>query len=367
MWLTHSVWVVRTEDLLPLLAGIADPVVRRSHDDGTPIAELRAAVRIRTRAQLALLTDQDHIDVSWSLVRTPRAAPEQDSGRAGRDNARSLATLFHDSGRPLVIVGSAGSGKTTMAMSVMSVLLDSGYPPVPIWLSLGSWDPAYETAVEWMSRTIAEDYAHIAGISNQQRLRDDLHTGRILPILDGFDEIKQERRREAAEALNVAVRIAPAIVTSRPDQLAPDFLPTAVVVRTEPVRVEDVTGYLTAGGRDTAWAGVTRALAGGTQPDLAAAFTSPLMAWLARTVYAPRSSRREDASALLDTDRFPDRASVERHLMTELVPSVFARGAADSGGRRVERTDPAAAEHWLGFLSTGSMTAFGSGSGRWTA
>jgi len=74
------------------------------------------------------------------------------------------------------------------------------------------------------------------------------------------------------------------------------------------------------------------------------------MAWLARTVYAPRSSRREDASALLDTDRFPDRASVERHLMTELVPSVFAREprTAAAGGLSGR---PRGSEHWLGVLS----------------
>ncbi|MGQ5652785.1 hypothetical protein [Streptomyces sp. EKR5.2] len=64
-------------------------------------------------------------------------------------------------GERLVVTGPRGSGKTTCAMLLVEALLKDPRPgtPVPILLSLSSWDPEAEESRSWVARRITEDYA----------------------------------------------------------------------------------------------------------------------------------------------------------------------------------------------------------------
>ncbi|MBM7439773.1 trypsin-like peptidase domain-containing protein [Streptomyces sp. HB132] len=278
-----------------------------------------------------------------------------------------------ESGR-MVVIGGAGAGKTVLLLYVVIELLRTRAPgdPVPVIFGLGSWNPATTGLDEWLCDLLVRDYPDLAllvapGVSLARALVDE---DRILPVLDGFDEIAADLRGEALRALNESGM--PLLLTSRPAAYAG-------AVRDENVRIhapgielgdltpDDLAPYLRgerradadADRRSSVWDPVVAQLR--QQPpspgasNVAAALTTPLMASLARTVCGGPSGTRPQE--LLNVTKFPDPEAIQEHLLQEFVPAAYhprRTGSTNDRGtsRRKQRGwDLREAEHYLGHLA----------------
>jgi serine/threonine protein kinase len=127
--------------------------------------------------------------------------------------ARSTAELFEQHGRSLLIVGPAGSGKTTQLLFVARQLLDGGRDEVPVVLTLSAWTGERQDLDDWLASELRSKYQVPSALS-----RAWLRRGLILPLLDGFDEIPTRQRAAAARAINRAMadgRLPGLLVTTR--------------------------------------------------------------------------------------------------------------------------------------------------------
>ena len=83
---------------------------------------------------------------------------------------------------------------------------------VPALFPLASWDPGRQSLRDWMSARLAADYPALGvGAPSGRSWAWELveGAGRVLPVLDGLDEIPGSLRHEAGcRQLNVAVNSA---------------------------------------------------------------------------------------------------------------------------------------------------------------
>ncbi|OLR94430.1 helix-turn-helix domain-containing protein [Actinokineospora bangkokensis] len=252
------------------------------------------------------------------------------------------------SGR-LVVLGRAGSGKSVLAVRFVldRIGTRAAGEPVPVVFGLASWNPATTALRDWLTTRLLEDHPDLRapGPDGTTLAAALVDTGRVLPVLDGFDEMPGGVHQAAVDSLNAA-RL-PVVVTSRPDEYAAavaarDVLAGSVAVELEDLKPDDLVEYLPRATRDERWTPVLDALRTPEGHTLAAVLTSPLMVGLARTVY---DHKKGDPAELLDTRRFPTPAALEEHLLGSLLPSAY-RYQPESA-----RFHPEAAEHYLRSLA----------------
>ena len=130
------------------------------------------------------------LGVDWTPV--PLGDDHLDPALAGQD----IATVYEKiDSRRLVILGAAGSGKSVLVQRLAISLL-GGKPseegqsydgPIPVIFGLKSWEPGTGLN-EWLAgQLVALRYRFAPSESEVAKL---LRKGRIVPILDGFDETR---------------------------------------------------------------------------------------------------------------------------------------------------------------------------------
>ncbi|MGH8921171.1 MAG: AfsR family transcriptional regulator, partial [Actinomycetes bacterium] len=125
-------------------------------------------------------------------------------------------------------------------------------------------------------------------------------------------------------------------------------------VEVEPVEVAAAIDFLTDRDRlgSSRWKAVVDELRSHPDGPLARALSTPLMVDLARSSYTDPAA---DPAELCDTDRFPDRESVEVHLLDTYLPTAYAErpGQPDHGNgpAAIHRYDSEQAQRWLRFLA----------------
>ncbi|GHC83470.1 NACHT domain-containing protein [Streptomyces flavofungini] len=274
------------------------------------------------------------------------------------------------SGR-LVVLGPAGTGKSVLVVRLALDLLERRQPgdKVPVILPLASWRPETEPDLwEWAAEALSRRYAALGtGTASARDIcRELLRTGRLLPVLDGFDELPETVRPNALSTLNGTLdRAAQAVLTSRAAEYRDAARNTrpltgAAAIGMRPLTVADLTDYLRRTTRPrpgdrqrttTVWDRALTAPAGDPRRAarihlLTEALATPLMAALARKAY---SDTDRDPEELLDPRRFPARAAIEAHLLDQFVPAAYdAALAAASPGRRWDADD---AHRCLEFLA----------------
>ena len=289
------------------------------------------------------------------------------------------------SGR-LVVLGQAGAGKSMLAVRLVLDLLNpsTAAGAVPVVLGIGSWHPVKTSFHEWL---VAELTRHYPGLARPSRSGSTLaarliESGRILPVLDGFDEIADGLHRSALIALNQIV--LPLVLTSRPDEYRDAVrdsrvLRGAAAVELVELTVADLADYLprtarrTAGDVATVWDPVLRELAERPDRPLAVALTTPLMVGLARANYSDTTGR--DPAELLDAERFPTVESIADHLLEGFVPTAYRHQPLDRAVGLDQRWSVEEATRWLRFLATHlsrrrttdlAWWEFGTALGRWS-
>ncbi|MEW2085787.1 NACHT domain-containing protein [Streptomyces sp. NPDC005283] len=264
--------------------------------------------------------------------------------------ARSVPT------QRLLVLGPPGAGKTVLLVRLLLGLLaqragDLGgrgreaAQAVPVLFPLASWNPARQDLYAWMSERLAADYGSLAEpaparYGSVNRARALLDHRLILPILDGFDEIPFGVRGTALGAINQALPLGQAVVLSsrvaeysealRPASGVPVKLVGAAGIELCPLSATDASAYLhrDAGGAGYAadrWAALTAQL--GTATPVGEALRTPLMLFLARTIYNPRhgelTADLPHPGELCDTSRFPTRAAIETQLFSAFIPAAY--------------------------------------------
>ncbi|MFI6011432.1 helix-turn-helix domain-containing protein [Streptomyces sp. NPDC051243] len=340
------------------------------------------------------VADEGLIDHWTNIRRLPPGAANDPLDLSGR--LEQIAEKYRDiPSRRLVVLGRSGSGKTILTLRFVLDHVRTRTPdePVPVIFSIGAWDPTAITLRDWLTEQLMRDHpgtaARAPGSANLASALVD--SGRVLPVLDGFDEIADRLRRPALEALNATT--LPLVLTSRPGQYAAavketDVLTAAAALELTDLTLDDLAAYLprttrkparanpTQGAWDPVLAELAEQSAQGElaelaeqsaqgelrepgnsaerereQPaadpasPLATVLTTPLMVSLARTIYSDTPDR--DPSDLLDTRRFGTPEELEDHLLDNFIPTVYRHRPRNGPRDR----DPDRARHWLGYLA----------------
>src|SRR5262249_7111182 len=121
---------------------------------------------------------------------------------------------------------------------------------VPVLFQVSSWDPA-ETLQGWMERRLVEDYPWLANVAAfGPTVAAGMLTDRVLPILDGLDEMPAARRRRALAALDQSTAPRdPLALTCRSAEFAQaarggNMLRSALTVTLRSLDVPAAVGYL---------------------------------------------------------------------------------------------------------------------------
>lgn len=321
-------------------------------DSDPDLALARAARRLaevvrrqwQDEADARLVLSPHPLRVRWSSTGRDVSAPAEEIvgplasvGRVLRLRLAGDVTEVADTfrqlpARQLVVLGAPGAGKSVLALLLTLDLLRDRTEDdaVPVMLSASSWSWG-ERLDAWLVRRLTEDYPALRDdpAVGAQGLRRLVESGRILPIIDGLDEIDARLHPAALrEVRRFGASTRPFVLTSRSAEFQAAVestgtpLARAAVVELEAVAYDQASGYLRAGQIDgeRRWAPVVEAMAREPHGPLAQTFGTPLMVYLARTAYA---DPRRDPGELCDRDNFGTRELIERHLFDTYLPAVY--------------------------------------------
>jgi energy-coupling factor transporter ATP-binding protein EcfA2 len=103
-------------------------------------------------------------------------------------------------GRSLLILGASGSGKTTMLLELARQLIQRARAdvtePIPMVFNLASWTEKL-TLADWLAQELNNLYS-----VPRKTAPDWIKGNKLLLLLDGLDEVRQESRAKCVEAIN---------------------------------------------------------------------------------------------------------------------------------------------------------------------
>lgn len=260
-------------------------------------------------------TRSDAVDHPWQMV-----IESPDQVRQPLPSEKTVKDIFEEANRLLLILGDPGSGKTTTLLQLTRELIaetkqnPTFSQPIPVMFNLSTWINKQQPLDEWLIAEMQSKY-RVPKKQGRQWLEDR----RILPLLDGLDEVKPENRTACVENINrLSVGYGlQMVVCSR----IKDYTALAVrlafnsAIYLQPLTAEQINAYFVAAG------GKLASLQTTLQQDeaLQSLVQSPLMLNIMSLTY--QDTPAEDlANPTLDTDE-----SRRQHLFETYIARMFKR------------------------------------------
>jgi hypothetical protein len=374
------------------IVGIVCTIIFRLLDRRRELAERddeeqrnRAAMRLATevlererKALVRTVSRSQRLRLNWEITKRPVLPPSAKTPGDGVAGGRRTKRRSHGDSeeigkqflalpnRRLVILGKPGAGKTVLAMLLIRDILDPQRrdeplkdllrrgEPVPVLLAVASWDPENEGLDDWITHRLVQDYP---GLSNAA-VQDLVSSGRILPVLDGLDEMPPEKLSSAIGALGRQHGEDPLVVTCRSDEYAAavatsgEALGSADVVEILPVTPDEAIRFLQAlGPANPRWDGLVKNLREDPNKTLAKVLSSPLMVDLARTIYKLPDRDPQSLVGIAAAGGPEAVENLENHLLDGFIPAVYPPRESRSRLARRSGWDAASAERYLRFLA----------------
>jgi hypothetical protein len=327
------------------------------------------------------LLQPDPIPVQWKRSSLPVAGPSsaavgsrrfaplpglpavgQQRLRGGRISDLHAVYGGVGSGR-LVISGAPGAGKSGAAVLLILAALkhrelvsDTDRPqvPVPVMFTFHGWDPSAQRVQDWLAARLQQTYPLLAGKSGARKAVGLLAAGKIAVILDGLDEIHEQLRPVALQALSQQAHFRLVVLTRSAEMAAAasrGLLEGAAALELQPIEPQTAASYLTYAQLDPAppaWRELTGRLRRLPDSPLAQALSSPLTLTLVRDTYRGGDDSRE----LLDfCDARVGAVSSEEivdHLLDRVLPAAYTKRPGDAP----PRYDLSTADHALRCLAS---------------
>lgn len=264
-------------------------------------------------------------------------------GDAPLPTGSAVQNVFDAQQGLLLILGEPGSGKTTLLLELTRTLLDRADAdtshPVPVVFNLAFWGEQQHKLDIWMVAQLNREYSVPKKIGQAI-----VAAGALLPLLDGLDEVSEDRRAACVEAINAyraeheTAWTTPLVVCCRLREY--EALPKLQLygaVLVQPLTRTEVDTYLHDGGR--ALTDVRAVIK--DDPTLYELLQTPLMLAVTTLAFAGRPvAELQRATSLNERRRAIFAAFVDRQFQ----PSPEGRGIDPL--YRQERT-----LHWLAWLA----------------
>lgn len=273
----------------------------------------------------------------------PGTGPPSLPGHAGPGEllGSEVVTRLHDQvyarlphGR-LILVGAPGAGKTGAMILLLLAALDHRASqcggqrapvPVPVWLTLGRWNPQATTLEEWAADSMVRDYPALRTPGfGPDAAGELLRGGHVALFLDGLDEMAEGIRACALKRISDEARGLRVVVTSRLAEYRhalPAARPdNAAVIELRPVRPAEAAAYLLHGqygsGRQR-WEQLGARLTSSPASVVARTLDNPLALSLARDAYA-----RKNPATLADPAGFHTVQELREHLIEQVLITAY--------------------------------------------
>ncbi len=266
----------------------------------------------------------------------------QQSGQASYplpDGTR-ITQVYDDAGGELLIIGEPGSGKTTLLLELTRDLLERARQDMkhlmPVVFNLSSWAVKRQSIAMWLVEELNIKYQVPLPLAQAWIDQD-----RILPLLDGLDEVALTYRTECILAINIYrqernLGIPMVVCSRRADYLNQServLLRSAVVV--QPLTPQQVNDYLSTPDHQLALLRVAIQ----HNPELQALATTPFMLSVLTLAYQKMSIK--DLLGLLAARS----SATQQHIF-----AAYVRRMLDYNSMKKRYTSQQIT-HWLSWLA----------------
>ena len=308
--------------------------------------------REAAEAEPALRGSVETLGVNWTVSAIDGTPSEANGPGSGTATVATIAARLRDE-HPcrLIVLGAAGSGKTTFTRLLIVELLKHARPgdQVPVFLPVSSWDPDRESLHEWMVRRITDEVPGLDDSSSYGPLAvaSLINRGMVLPILDGLDLLSHESRRSALSSGDLLVQNR-FVLTCREEEFRAVSgscpITDALILTPGRVNQTEMMRFLRQVTESPhRWDELFGQLA--LHPHVAAALSDPRMIYLASIVYEGTESKPGD---LILLESYSDPCGrTEDYLRTESIKVRTPLGVSVEG----THWGGDKARKWLAFLA----------------
>ncbi len=146
---------------------------------------------------LRLGEQPDAVANPWGLV-----LQQSDQSTLLLPPTTSIAQVYTEAAGELLILGESGSGKTTLLLELARYLLDRAAEdenlPMPVVFNLSSWAVKRQSLPDWLMEELNSKYQILRKLAQSW-----VDNNRILPLLDGLDEVTPIHLAACVDAINI--------------------------------------------------------------------------------------------------------------------------------------------------------------------
>lgn len=207
-------------------------------------------------------------------------------------------------GRTLLILGDPGSGKTIALLQLTQRLIEFSENdlslPMPVVFNLSSWAKDQEAIADWVANELWEKYQVSKSLS-----RVWIESQQLILLLDGLDEVREEKRNNCIRALNEFIYLYPQIEIAvccrlKDYEALNEHLQISSALCIQPFSIEQIYQYLDEFGG--ALSGLKEALI--SSSDLEQIAQNPLILHLMSVSYQGWSSEKLSSHLSGASDHF---------------------------------------------------------------